>query len=214
MLGVYQIVEVDQFLISVVDRRTGEGSLLVAWNAGPRDVVLAVRQLNIKNVHRHRADVGSIARHVLASAGRPEVVVCGMILRATGGSQRRCESRRGPVACGYRGKERGGDPLGRQSILLTRTLIASEDKQLVFDDRAAQRAAELILVQNLLGGGAGRVVAIVEEIIRVEDGVAQELKRGPVKLVRAGLRNDVDVGAGVPAVACIVSRGLNLELLD
>src|SRR4029078_6903901 len=132
-----QIVEVDQSLVSVVDRRTGKGSLLVTGDARPGDVVLAIRELNVQNVQGHRANVGPIAQHVLASAGRSEVVISGMILRATGGSQRRDESRRGPVARWNRRQQRGGHALRSQPILLAGSLIAAEDEQLVLLDGTA-----------------------------------------------------------------------------
>src|SRR5262249_38131948 len=50
--------------------------------------------------------------------------------------------------------------------------------------------------------------------IRVKDRVAQILKRRSMDLIRAGFRNDVHICAGIPPVAGVVGRGLNLELLE
>ena len=83
-------------------------------------------------------------------------------------------------------------------------------------------AAELILIQYLRHA-AGCAVhgwrglsaeAVAEEVVRLEIGVAEELEQRPVDVVGAGFRDDVDVGAGVAAIARVVGRGLNLELLQ
>ena len=63
----------------------------------------------------------------------------------------------------------------------------------------------------LLGGLSAEAVA--EEVDRIEIGVAEELEERPVHGVGARFGNDVDVCAGVAAVAGVVGAGLNLELL-
>ena len=105
-------------------------------------------------------------------------------------------------------------PCDAKSVFLPRSLIAEECEQLVLDDRTAQDAAELVLIQDLLRCSAGPIVAIVEEGIGVENRVPQILKRRSVELIRSGFRNDVHIGAWIPPVAGVVGRGLNLELLE
>src|SRR5439155_124355 len=85
---------------------------------------------------------------------------------------------------------------------------------LVLDDRTAQDAAELVLIQGLPRCGAGPIVAIVEEGIGVENRVSEILKRRSMELIRSGFCNDVHICARIPPVARVVGRGLNLELLE
>src|SRR5262249_26455997 len=94
------------------------------------------------------------------------------------------------------------------------SLVAAEEEELVLLDGTAQHAAKLILIQDLFRGGTGRVVAIVKEVVGVEDRVAQELERAPVVLIRSGFGDDVNIGPRVSSVAGVISRRLNFELLD
>src|SRR5262249_43675108 len=78
----------------------------------------------------------------------------------------------------------------------------------------ANHSAELVLIQDLLRCGAGPIVAIVEKGVGVKNRVAQILKGRSVELIRSGFRNDIHVPAWIPPVAGVVSRRLNLELLE
>src|SRR5579885_2014095 len=63
---------------------------------------------------------------------------------------------------------------------LAQLFVVNEEEQLVFFDRSAEAAAELVLAE---GGDAGSI----EEIAGVQSAIAQELVRRSVKGVRAGL---------------------------
>ena len=71
---------------------------------------------------------------------------------------------------------------------LERRLDASEEEQLVPDDRTADHAAKLIAFQRILFGS--------KRVARVEHPVAHELEETAVKLVRAGLRDGIDGARG------------------
>jgi len=121
-----------------------------------------------------------------------------------------------PASAGRRRNRRQegcGNALRADSVLLPRSLVAEECEQFVLDDRTAQDAAELILIQDLLRCSAGTIVTIVEEGIGVKNRVSQILKRRSMELIRSGFRNDVHIRAWIPPVAGVVCRGLNLELL-
>src|SRR6185369_4410446 len=67
-------------------------------------------------------------------------------------------------------------------------LPTREEVGLVFDDGAAERAAELVQVQRWSGGG--------EEIAGVERTIARELEEAAVELVGAGARGERDNASG------------------
>ena len=73
-------------------------------------------------------------------------------------------------------------------------------------DRAAQRAAVLVLLQGRLGGG--------EEVGRLPRVVAVELPRAAAPVVAPRLGDDVDDRAGVAAELRIVGVREDLELLN
>src|SRR5437870_985499 len=137
-----------------------------------------------------------------------------MIRRTVCRSKRRAETGGPPVAVGNWRQKGCGKTLRPNSVSLPRSLVAEECEQLVLDDRAAQDAAELVLIQDLLRCGAGPVVAIVEEGIGVKNRVSEILKRRSMELIRSGFCNDVHICARIPPVAGVVGRGLNLELLE
>src|SRR5579871_3937742 len=75
-----------------------------------------------------------------------------------------------------------------QAQMLAEALVVAENEELVLDDRAAQRPAELVALK--LGDRTS-----IEEVARVEVAVAQELVNAAVKLVRAGCCDDTDLPA-------------------
>ena len=92
---------------------------------------------------------------------------------------------------------------------LARALVIGEEEGLVVDDRAAGRAAELVLVERR-ARQAGR---IGEEVVGVEIVVAQKLEDRAVKLIGAALDGGVDHRAGGVAELGGEVVGLDLELL-
>src|SRR5208337_3040847 len=70
-----------------------------------------------------------------------------------------------------------------QTSGLALAFVVAEEKGLVFDNRSAQRAAELVVVEGGFGSGGG-----VEEVARVHGVVAQIIRRRPVQFVGSGLR--------------------------
>ena len=70
----------------------------------------------------------------------------------------------------------------------------------------------MVLVQRRLRR-TRRGAGIKEIVVGIQGGVPEEFKSAPMEVVRAGLGDDVNVGARIAAVAGIVVPGLNLELL-
>src|SRR5207248_6724095 len=106
------------------------------------------------------------ASHVRTTK-RPEVSVARMIRSTVCRAESAPETGRAPVAVGSRRQQGCGNTLRADSVLLPRSLVAEECEQLVLDDRTAQDAAELVLIQDLLRCSAGPIVAIVEEGVGV-----------------------------------------------
>ncbi len=89
-------------------------------------------------------------------------------------------------------------------------LVVEEEERLVLDDRAAVGAAEHMLAEGrLLASGA-----VVEEVVRVEPVVAQELERAAVVGVRSRLDLQVDDAAERVAEFGGVRARLHLELVE
>ena len=84
--------------------------------------------------------------------------------------------------------------------------MSAKEKQLVVDDRSANRAAKLVPLQP--------VVLKRKGIARVQRSLAQKLKRIAMKVIRAGLRYRVDRARGVDAVLRLQSTCFHLELLQ
>ena len=89
-------------------------------------------------------------------------------------------------------------------------LDVAEEERFALDDRAAEVAAEVVLLVIRLR----RALTDREEIIRVEFVVAQELVRGSVQRVRTRLRGDADGGARRLAELRRVRARDDLELAD
>ena len=94
----------------------------------------------------------------------------------------------------------------RRVASLDLALVTAEEEQPVFQQRSAERAAELVALQRV---ALGR-----EEVPGVEPVVPHELEHVAVEAIRSRLRDDVDGGGGVVPVARRQRAGLDLELLD
>ena len=82
-------------------------------------------------------------------------------------------------------------------------MISHEEEELVLLDWAAKGPAELVLVQHRLWC-TRRGRGIKEIVVSVQRGVPEKFKSASVKVIRAGLGDDVDVGAGIAAVAGVI----------
>src|SRR5262245_26620548 len=84
-----------------------------------------------------------------------------------------------------------GEEVGRRRDVIAQPLIIGEEEQFVFDDRAAEAAAELI--PALFGlPCAGEIVA---PVVGVQHVVAEELEAAAVKLIRARFDGHADDAA-------------------
>src|ERR1043166_5325524 len=97
-----------------------------------------------------------------------------------------------------------------QSVYLTGPLVGKKEKEPVFDYRAAEHAAELVLLE----GGSGLTRAVEKEIVGIQLVVAQELPKAAVEVVAAGLGHHVHARSSAPAVTGVIQAGLHLELLN
>src|ERR1700720_5017911 len=93
----------------------------------------------------------------------------------------------GPICTRWHGKHAGIETLNGP-----RSLIVAEKEKLIFLDRPAERAAELIL---LVGFTHGR-----EEIARIECRIPQKFEDVTVNRVRPALRHYSDDTAGIIAI--------------
>ncbi len=101
---------------------------------------------------------------------------------------------------------------GTLSDRLPRALIIDKRKDLIMNDRTAQRASESILMVKAATVIRGRVV--VEEIARIELLIPQEFERRSMKFVGPGLRDHVDDATAEMAVLSIEVISQETELGD
>ena len=85
-------------------------------------------------------------------------------------------------------------------------MIAAEEEQFVFDDRAANDAAVLIALEG--------VALRREEVSGVEHAVADEFENVAVKLISSRLGHRVNGGRRVITVLSLDGAGFELELLE
>ena len=119
-----------------------------------------------------------------------------------------CAGCRTEVADALVVERHGGD--AAYALRDARALVIEEVEQLVLLDRAADAAAELILV--ILR--TAQVVAVGEEVIGIEIIVAEVLEQQAVHLVGPALRIHGNNGAGTAAVFSRVRIGDDVEFLD
>ena len=91
---------------------------------------------------------------------------------------------------------------------LALSFVRAKEESLVFDDRSAQRRAELVVAESALG-----IRIAVKKISRVHGVVAQEFESRTVKMIRPRLGDDVDHRAAVASVFGAELR-LQVEFLD
>ena len=96
-----------------------------------------------------------------------------MVLRAESRAHGSLIRRSRAIAGGERGQGSSAGALSGHTIELAGALIAAEEEQLVLLERSAERAAELVLLQDLLSASAQR---ILEETVGIQIFVAEELK--------------------------------------
>src|SRR5438105_4449557 len=114
------------------------------------------------------------------------------------------------------GKHRRGwhESLSVCRILAGRgALVAAEEEQFIFDDRPAQRSAELISLESALHLVTGFWIDGREIWRGIEKIVAQEFEDIAVNFVRSGFRHAVNVTTGLSAVLCRDAAGLHFEFL-
>ena len=107
-----------------------------------------------------------------------------------------------------RERSRRRDKAGRGGRLgaIARSLVAAKEEQLVGEDLASGRSAELVPLQA--------VVPVGEEWPRIQGAIPQIFEQVSVQSIRSGLGDDVDRRAGVRAEARRQSAGLDIELLQ
>src|SRR6185312_14550409 len=158
VLAVEQIVAVGNVLVARVFGWETVGDVLKPAVARTRNVVGAIRILAANNRHRHRADIRTVARDLHLVEGRADELSetrivragrTGMIRGAERCAHRGLISRTRPVTR-RKGREGGRRRTGANPIQLPGSLIAAEEEQLVLFQRPADRAPELILLQDLL----------------------------------------------------------------
>src|SRR5262245_24955181 len=96
---------------------------------------------------------------------------------------------------------------GSQGFSLAESLPRKQPEQTVLDDRTVCRDAVLVALERW-----NRLVAAVEEVLRIESGVAQELEGRAMDRVRPALGRDVDL-RNRSAVLRLENAALYLELL-
>ena len=149
-------------------------------------------------------DLGDQAVHVVrGGCSNEEIRAAGIV------EERQRAVWRGPWIAGQQPRdywirwttERGDFPWirnprgGVQSDTFALTFVSEIEERPVVDDWTTERAAKLIVAKLGLRIGFG-----VEDIARVEFVVAEEFKQRAVKIVCAGLGDDVDDRAGVAAI--------------
>ena len=85
-------------------------------------------------------------------------------------------------------------------------MICSEKEQLVFEYGPAETAAVLVALE--------RVLLRREEVAGIQVPIADEFEGAAMVLVGAGLRDDIDHGAGAEPVLCREVVGLDREFLN
>ena len=80
--------------------------------------------------------------------------------------------------------------------VLDQAFKVAEEKSAVFDNAAAKRSAELVLVN----GRERRAGSVAEKVVGIERGVLEVFEAAAVEGVRAGLADDADDAAGGAAV--------------
>src|SRR5262249_37337709 len=91
---------------------------------------------------------------------------------------------------------------------LAKVFLAGEKEQLVFENGAADRSAELVEPQRRLFHAAIKIVA------RIKPVVPNVFEQVAMPAVRAGPGDDGDLAAGTPAEFRSIGAGFDVKLLD
>ena len=171
-----------------------------AWSRNERggDQVPARAVLQSEQGECNGINVGTVAAHLRASMGGRHI---------TKGASDLCG---GTVGRRDIGKQAAGERTGTEAVDLASPLVGTEEEETIFQDRSADRAAELILLHRRTRVALG----LQKDVVGVENIVAEKLPDGAVKLIGAGFRDDFNVGAGIASKASVVHGGLDFELLD
>ena len=122
-------------------------------------------------------------------------------------------SQRGRIALLRQNRNHGADERsgGVAAALASPLVVHEEIAQLAArGDGTAGAGAEDILFDNR----AGQSLAVEEEIVGIENGVAKELEEVEMIIRRAGFQDGVDIAAAVAALRGIVETGANFEFLN
>src|SRR5580700_496295 len=110
-----------------------------------------------------------------------------------------------------RGDRRADERARRITAFLPRALVVQEKvAEFLLYHRSAKTSAEDILIDL----GTSQPFTIQEEIVGVQNRVAEEFVGVAMELPCAGLQNRVDVSAAVASLAGVIERRLDFELLD
>jgi hypothetical protein len=91
---------------------------------------------------------------------------------------------------------------------LEKIFLAAENEQLVLDNGAADRSAELIEPQGRL------FLTVIEIVARVEHVIANVFEEIAMPVVRSGFGSDGDLPSGASAELRGVGAGFDVKLLD
>src|ERR1039458_4781433 len=100
-----------------------------------------------------------------------------------------------------------------EAVSAFRTALAhapQEDKVFVLADRAADYAAELVLVVPALGCSG----IIIGEVVRIQDAIAEIVVNVAVPLVRSATDGGIDYATGLMAVGRVIRGGNGGKLLN
>src|SRR5215472_2765987 len=92
-------------------------------------------------------------------------------------------------------------------------LIGEEEERTVFDDRAAERPAEVIQ-PRLRPRDWSRVIVLIEVVVRFKFVIAEIVIRHAMELIGTGARRQLNLSTRLPAELCRIVRGLHFELLE
>src|SRR6266498_4674004 len=98
----------------------------------------------------------------------------------------------------------------RGAALLAAPLLRPEEEDSVLDNRAAEIAAEVLVLQLPFRLTSG----IKEEIVCVETVTAQEIEASAMKLIAAAFRDQIDDGALCLTVLCAEAVAFDFELCN
>src|SRR5262245_9555709 len=164
--GSCEPIDIRNVLVLAIFRRNAENALRRRAGSRAGNVIVAVGKLHARKSDSYGIDVGAIACDRDAPRWKS----------AHGRAQTGSEVARFAII-GHGIQRCGREPLSGYPVELARSLIASEEKQLVLLDRPADAAPILVLSQYLLGGRSWKPVPVIEKVVRIQCLVPKELKQ-------------------------------------